>query len=155
MKAGIFFLHKLFDNGSIVSAFALFRIVSIFLKLIMSRWMKKVWCNFWYYKIQSKLDMVVLFFFFFFTIITSLSVGTPASYCLYRCFLNICELFKDFPIFHFQGLVIQNLAVVSVSFQDLASLQIRFVRWYPIPPPVPRSGFDPWTSTCRVRRSTD
>ena len=69
--------------------------------------MKKIGCIFWYYKIQSKLDMVVLFvFFFFFTIITSLSVGTPAGYWLYRCFfLNICKLFGNLSIFHFQDLV--------------------------------------------------
>ena len=64
------------------------------------------------------------------------------------------HIFGNLPIFHFQGALIQNLAVVSVSvsfqgldIQDLASLQIGLGRSDPTPRPVPSAGFDPGTST--------
>ena len=92
---------------------------------------------------------------------------------LHACYweLQFLFLYSEFLgnllIYNFQGLVIQNLAVVScllsvsvskvLAIQDLASHQIGLVRWDPTPPPlpVPDAGFDPRTSTSRVGRSTD
>ena len=97
-------------------------------------------------------------FFFSSTIVASLLLETSVSFCfcIGRIYVNF---FGNSLIFRFQGMAIQNLAVVScqllivsvslqgLDIQDLAFHRTWLVRGNLTPSPVPSVGFDPWTST--------
>ena len=95
-----------------------------------------------------------------FILIFCILVTGNSSYFLFLYRANICQFWGNLMIFHFQGLAIQNLAVVScllsVSVSKvLAIYQTGLFRWDVTPPPVPSVHFETQISTSRVWHSTN